>query len=239
MGAVRARVDAIRTEWHERGAPYEVAKLLTVPARRVLVRLRVEGADNLPVDGPAILAANHLSFFDSVLLMFSLPRQVCMLGKAEYTDRRFTNWLFCGAGMIPVRRENLGDTKHALDEVRAALDHGHAIGVFPEGTRSRDGKLHRGHSGAAHLSLVTGAPLIPVGLEGTDSILPSGARIVRPFRTATIRIGPPIVPAELGHARSTNRARREVTDQLMDQIRHLSRQAYLDEFAPIPGHAHA
>jgi 1-acyl-sn-glycerol-3-phosphate acyltransferase len=100
-----------------------------------------------------IVVANHVSFFDSVLLMFSLPRPVAFIGKAEYTDNPITNWLFCGAGMIPVRRENPGDLPHVFDEVAEVLGRGEVIGVFPEGTRSRDGRLHRGHVGAAHLAL--------------------------------------------------------------------------------------
>lgn len=221
-------------EWRTQGTAYEVAKLMTAPARRLLVRLRVEGVEHLPGDGPAILAANHLSFFDSVLLMFALPRRVCMLGKAEYTDRLLTRWLFCGAGMIPVRRQRMGDATHALEEVSEVLADGHVVGLFPEGTRSRDGLLHRGHTGVAHLALTTGAPIVPVGLEGTDAILPSGSRFVRPFRTATVRLGPPLVPIELGFERSTNRARRAVTEELMQRIRALSHQAYVDEYAAIP-----
>lgn len=230
---IRQALGGVRREWAERGSAYETAKLLTVPARRLLVRVRIEGAENLPADGPAVLAANHLSFFDSVLLMFDLPRQVRMLGKAEYTDQRLTRWLFVGAGMIPVRRENVGDVPHALGQVQAVLEQGHAIGVFPEGTRSRDGLLHRGHCGAAHLAITTGAPLIPVGLIGTDQILPTGAAFVRPFRTATVRIGAPIALDELGVTRSTNRARRLVTEELMRQIRLLSDQSYVDSYAPI------
>ena len=213
---------------------YRVAKLLTAPARRLLVRLETEGVAHLPADGSAIVVANHLSFFDSVLLMFSLPRQVRMLGKAEYTERRLTRWLFCGAGMIPVRRQNAGEAVHALDEISTVLDEGHLIGLFPEGTRSRDGRLHRGHVGAAHLALSTGAPIVPIGLEGTDAILPSGALLVRPFRKATLRIGAPIRVEGLGHTRSTNRARREITDRIMASIRDLSHQQYDDHYAPVP-----
>jgi 1-acyl-sn-glycerol-3-phosphate acyltransferase len=233
----RQRLESIRDDWRAHGAAYEIARLLTLPARRVLVRVRVEGVEHLPRHGPAILAANHLSFFDSVLLIFDLPRQVRMLGKAEYTDRRLTRWLFVGAGMIPVRRENVGETANALGQVQAVLDGGHAIGVFPEGTRSRDGLLHRGHAGAAHLAISSGAALIPVGLEGTDQILPTGARIVRPFRTATVRIGAPIRLADLGVTRSTNRSRKLVTAELMRRIRQLSHQAYVDSFAPLPAEA--
>jgi 1-acyl-sn-glycerol-3-phosphate acyltransferase len=213
---------------------YRVAKLLTAPARRLLVRLDVEGVEHLPTGGAAIVAANHLSFFDSVLLMFALPRQVRMLGKAEYTERRLTRWLFCGAGMVPVRRQNAGEAVHALDEISHVLDDGHLVGLFPEGTRSRDGHLHRGHVGAAHLALSTGAPIVPVGIEGTDAIMPSGALIVRPFRRATLRVGDPIRVEELGFSRSTNRARRDVTDRLMAAIRALSHQRYDDHYAPVP-----
>ena len=211
-----------------------VAEMMTLPARRGLVRLRIEGAEHLPEVGPAIIAANHLSFFDSILLLFELPRRVYALGKAEYADRRITGWLFCGAGMIPVRREQPGDLAGAFEQARDVLDAGDVLAIFPEGTRTRDGQLHRGHSGAAHLALETGAPLIPVGIIGTDQILPTGAAIVRPFRTATLRIGPPIEPAASGFTRSTNRARRAITDQLMAEITRLSGQHYDDHYAPLP-----
>jgi 1-acyl-sn-glycerol-3-phosphate acyltransferase len=221
-------------DWRNHGSAYEVARLLTAPARRGLVRLDVLNPENLPSDGPAIVVANHLSFFDSVLLMFALPRPVSVLGKAEYTDRRLTNWLFCGAGMIPIRRENPGDLNRAFAQVGEVLDRGEVVGMFPEGTRSRDGLLHRGHSGAAHLALTTGAPIVPVGIIGTDQILPTGARLVRPFRHATISVGEPIQVADSGLTKSTNRARRQITDQLMGDIRRLCQQDYVDEYAPLP-----
>jgi 1-acyl-sn-glycerol-3-phosphate acyltransferase len=221
-------------DWKDHGSAYEIVRLLTSPARRVLVRLNVENPENLPTDGPAIVAANHVSFFDSVLLMFALPRPVSVLGKAEYTDRRVTNWLFCGAGMIPIRRASPGDLARAFDQVGDVLNRGEVVGVFPEGTRSRDGLLHRGHSGAAHLALITGAPLVPVGIIGTDQVLPTGARLVRPFRQVTISVGEPITPAAGEFTKSTNRARREITDQLMAEIRRRCRQDYVDEYAPLP-----
>lgn len=220
-------------DWREHGSAYEVARLLTAPARRLLIRLDVQHAENMPADGPVIVVANHLSFLDSVLLMFALPRPVSVLGKAEYTDRRLTNWLFCGAGMIPIRRENPGDLVRAFEQVGEVLDRGEAVGVFPEGTRSRDGLLHRGHSGAAHLALTTGALIVPVGIIGTDQILPTGARFVRPFRRATLSVGEPINVRDLGFSSSTNRARREITDRLMADIRRACRQDYVDEYAPL------
>jgi 1-acyl-sn-glycerol-3-phosphate acyltransferase len=186
----------------------------------------------MPPDGPVIVVANHVSFFDSVLLMFSLPRPVSFIGKAEYTDNPVTNWLFCGAGMIPVRRESPGDLAHVFDEVADVLESGGVIGVFPEGTRSRDGMLHRGHVGAAHLAITTGTPIVPVGLIGTDRVLPPGARIVRPFRPVTIAVGEPIDVRALGFVRSTNRARRELTDRFMQEIGHLCEERYVDAYAP-------
>lgn len=227
---VRRWVTPMMQDWREHGSAYEIVRALTAPARRGLVRLRVENPENLPADGPAIVAANHVSFFDSVLLMFALPRPVSVLGKAEYTDRRLTNWLFCGAGMIPVERSNPGHLNRALGQVADVLGRGEVVGVFPEGTRSRDGLLHRGHSGAAHLALTTGAPLVPVGIIGTDEILPTGARLVRPFRRATISVGEPIDAS----GKSTNRARREITDRLMTEIRRRCHQQYVDEYAPLP-----
>ncbi len=221
-------------DWRAHGTAYEVVRLLTAPARRGLVRLRVEGSENLPAEGPAIVAANHLSFFDSVLLMFALPRPVSVLGKAEYTENPLTSWLFCGAGMIPIRRQNPGDLVPAFEQVAEVLAQGEVVGIFPEGTRSPDGLLHRGRSGVAHLALTTGAPLVPVGITGTDELLPTGARIVRPFRRATIRIGEPISVADTAFTRSTNRARREITDLVMREIARLSGQEYVAEYAALP-----
>jgi len=230
---VRGPLAALRGRLPAGSGAQLAARALSAPARLGLVRLRVEGIENLPFDGPAIIAANHLSFFDSVLLLFALPRRVYALGKAEYTDRRITRWLFCGAGMIPVRRGGAGDLAGAFDQARAVLDAGGVLAIFPEGTRSRDGQLHRGHSGAAHLALETGAPLIPIGILGTDQILPTGARLIRPFRRATLRIGTPIWPAASGLTKSTKRARRTTTDQLMVEIRQLSEQQYTDDYTPL------
>jgi 1-acyl-sn-glycerol-3-phosphate acyltransferase len=231
---VPAALSTLRDRWRADGGARMVARAASAPARRGLVRLRVEGADNLPATGPAIIAANHLSFFDSVLLLFALPRRVYALGKAEYTERLVTRWLFCGAGMIPVRRGSPADLAGAFDQAREVLDGGDVLAIFPEGTRSRDGQLHRGHCGAAHLALETGAPLVPVGIIGTDQILPTGARLVRPFRRATLRVGAPIWPHATGFTRSTNRARRAITDHLMGEIRRLSEQQYIDDYAPLP-----
>ena len=231
--STRARLDSVIAEWRLRGAAYEVSRLITAPVRHGLVRLSVEHPEHFPDAGSAIVVANHISFFDSVLLMFGLPRPVALLGKAEYTDRFVTRWLFCGAGMIPIRREDPSDASRAFGELCAILERGGVVGIFPEGTRSRDGQLHRGHTGAAHLSLITGAPIVPAGLTGTDQILPTGARLVRPFRRATIAFGAPILPSSCADLVSTNRRRRQLTDELMREVRRLSGQHYVDEYAAL------
>jgi 1-acyl-sn-glycerol-3-phosphate acyltransferase len=229
--AVRQWVSRAEGDWRAHGTAYELVRVLTAPARRVLVRLDVEGAEHLPESGPAIVVANHVSFFDSVALMFELPRPVAFVGKAEYTDNPVTRWLFCGAGMIPVRRQDPRDLPHVFREVAEVLARGEVIGVFPEGTRTRDGRLHRGHVGAAHLALTTGAPIVPAGIVGTDKVLPTGARVVRPFQHVTIRLGEPIAG---GGGRSTNRARRELTDRIMGEVARLCGEPYVDEYAALP-----
>jgi 1-acyl-sn-glycerol-3-phosphate acyltransferase len=136
--------------------------------------------------------------------------------------------------MIPIRREDPSAASHAFDELRAVLDRGGVVAIYPEGTRSRDGLLHKGHTGAAHLSLLTGAPLVPVGIHGTDHILPTGSRLVRPFSKAEITLGTPIIPAVHGPEASTNRRRRQLTDELMREIARLSGEAYVNSYAEMP-----
>ncbi len=218
----------------DRGSAYTIVRLATAPARRVLARVTVLNPEKLPAAGPVIVAANHISFFDSVLLMFALPRPVSVLGKAEYADNPVTNWLYCGSGMIPIRRENTAGLTHAFEQLGAVLNRDEVLGVFPEGTRSRDGLLHRGHSGAAHLALNTGAPLVPIGIIGTDKLLPTGSGLIRPFQRVTIKIGEPITAAALGFTASNSRSRRAMTDRLMNEIGRLCGQDYVAEYAPLP-----
>ena len=199
------------------------------PLYRVCTPVRVEGAANLPRSGPVIVAANHISFYDTIVLMLSTRRQVSFIGKAEYLDSWKTRRIFPALGLIPIERQQAKKAMSALDVAARVLADGHMLGIYPEGTRSRDGLLHRGHTGVAQLALMTGAPVVPVGIVGTDRIQPIGARSPRPFRRGVVRFGEPIDPAHYGG--SQRRRRQQLTHDLMDAIRTLSGQATSDDFA--------
>jgi len=195
-------------------------------------RLRIDGLEHLPADGGAIVAANHVSFLDSPLLMFELPRRVWFLGKAEYLDARVSRLLFPALGMIPVERGTRRAALTAMKRGLGVLEAGELLGVYPEGTRSRDGKLHRGHTGLAWLSLRSGSPIVPVGITGTDEVQPPGARLPRLRGDCTIRIGEPINTAR--YEGKDRRAHRALTDDVMFEISQLSGQTYVDRYAETP-----
>ena len=215
----------------EYGKLYPVARAILSPIFRSGWRTYLRGAENLPASGPAIVCPNHTSVIDSFLLPSVLPRRITFVGKAEYLDDWKTKHLFPALGMIPIDRTGGDASTRALDAAAGVLGRGELFGIYPEGTRSRDGKLRKGHTGPARLALRTGAPLVPVGIIGTRDIQPPGASAPRPFRPCEIRIGRPI---EVGHYADRDGDRlvlRELTDELMYEIRALSRQEYVDEYA--------
>ena len=190
-------------------------------ARR-LFRLRVEGEEHLPARGPAIIAANHLSFFDHVALGLSVGRRLRFVGKVDYLDSWKTRFLLPALGMIPVDRDNPRRALGALERAAEVLEADELFAIYPEGTRSRDGLLHAGHTGVGHLSVVTGVSVVPTGIVGTDRIQPPGARWPRPFRRAVVRFGEPIDPARY---RGTRReCRRRITGEVMRAIGELTGQ---------------
>ena len=211
------------------GQIYWAARAVASPLYKALYKVRVEGAHNVPRDSAAIVAANHISFFDTVVLMLALPRRLTFVGKADYLDDWKTKWLFPAIGMIPIDRTAGRQARAALDAAAGALERGELFGIYPEGTRSRDGKLHKGHAGVAHLAIETGAPIVPVGLIGTDHIQPPGASVPKVFMPAVVRFGDPIEPA--AYALGKRRNRQLITDDLMVAIGDLSGQQYSDEFS--------
>ena len=200
---------------------YRLAKALLRRPLHWAYDIRVEGAAHVP-DGPVVLAANHRSFMDSIFLALAVERPVSFLAKAEYFERRRTAWLFRATGQIPVRRGSPAGARRAMDAARVVLSAGGVVGVYPEGTRSRDGLLHRGHMGPARLAWSSGAPILPVGLVGTGAIQEPGRLFPRLGRPVTVRFGRPKWIDPGGDARgSTLRA---FTAEVMDGIAELSGQ---------------
>ncbi len=212
---------------------FEAVRAVTHPVRNWWLDVTVENPQNVPRFGGAIIAANHLSFIDSMLLMYSLDRPVSFLGKVEYMDSILTRTLFPAVGMIPIDRSGSG-LATTMREVRSRLADGELVGIFPEGTRSRDGKLHPGHSGVAHLSLLTGTPVVPVGIIGTDRAMPVGQRQLR-REPVTIRVGRIIGPRPEAGTRPSMRERLALTRDVMDSIASLSGQPIVQEqdLAPV------
>jgi len=203
-------------------------------AKPIVTRLwtiKREGYDQLPPEGPAILCPNHISFLDSAFLMFTLPRNISFVGKAEYMDSWKTKFLFPAMGMIPIDRSGGSRSQAALDAAEAVLRRGELFGVFPEGTRSRDGYLYKGRTGAARLATKLGCPIFPVGITGTDAIQPPDAKVPHLRRECTIRIGRPVRPERYSGRGAEHVAWRSMIDEVMFEIREMTGQVYRNVYA--------
>lgn len=204
-----------------------VSRMTLGPLARALFRATIIGKKNVPRSGPVILASNHLSFIDSVVITLFAPRPVSFLAKDSYftgtgikgfASRTF----FRGIGAIPVSRGAGQAAQQALDAGLGLLNEGEAFAIYPEGTRSRDGRLYRGKTGVAWLALTAGVPVVPVALQGTDKVQPIGSTGIRPAKV-TIQFGAPLDLSKHGKADS-GRARRHATDEVMDAIAQMSGQ---------------
>jgi 1-acyl-sn-glycerol-3-phosphate acyltransferase len=213
------------------GRMQDVVRAFGAPIQRMLWRIQVEGLHRLPPTGGAILCPNHVSFLDSAFLMMTVPRRISFVGKAEYMDSWKTKFLFPAMGMIPIDRSGGRSSDAALNAATDALARGDLFGIFPEGTRSRTGLLHKGHTGAARLALATGCPLFPVGVIGTADIQPPDAKVPKLFKSARIRIGQPIDTSHYQKRDGDHLIYRELTDELMYEIRELTGQQYIDRYA--------
>jgi 1-acyl-sn-glycerol-3-phosphate acyltransferase len=209
---------------------YWVLKAVLTPVLRLGYRLHVSGREHVPARGPVILAANHRSFIDSVFLPLVVPRRVTFVAKAEYFDDPKTAWFFRACGQIPIRRGGGDASERALASAQQVLTRGGAFAIYPEGTRTRDGLLHRGHTGVARLALRTGAPLVPVGLVGTDECQPVDARLPRLFRPVGIRFGAPLDLDRYRRRDTDHLVLREITDELMYEIQQLCGYPYVDAY---------
>lgn len=211
---------------------YWVLKSLLSPFFYLCWQVRVNGRENLPRKGPVILAPNHTSFCDSFFLPFVVHRRVTFVAKAEYFDDWKKAWFFKAAGQIPMRREGGSASERALEAARDVLDAGGVLGIYPEGTRSPDGKLYRGHTGVARLALQSGAPIIPVGITGTTDVQPVGSNMMRPFKRVGITFGKPLdLQVQDAERAADPLVLRRIADELMFDIRELSGQTYIDRYA--------
>ncbi len=201
--------------------------------RRLVDRLwdvTVEGVENIPLSGPGIITPNHLSFCDSVFVPAAMPRRVWAIGKGEYMDDWKTKHLFPALGMIPVDRSGGDAAQQALDTAARVLDGGHLFMIYPEGTRSRSGDLHKGRTGAARLAARCNAPIIPVGHVGTLDIQPPDTFTMKINKPCTVRFGRPMTADQFGDP-SDPRVLRVFTDAVMFEIAALSGQTYVDTYA--------
>jgi len=201
------------------------------PALRRFWDIDAAGFDRLPAEGPAILCPNHISFFDSTLLTFTVPRNISFVGKAEYMDSWKTRHVLPALGMIPIDREGGGKSDAALEAAVEVLEGGELFGIYPEGTRSRDGRLFKGRTGAARLAMRTGVPVFPVGITGTDAIQPPGARVPIPGKSCRIEIGRPISPERYANRSAEHLAWRSMTDEIMFEIGEMTGQEYVHQYA--------
>lgn len=207
---------------------YLIARFVLRPLFLLLFRPHVVGRENVPPEGAFILASNHLSFIDSMVIPLMAPRRVGYLAKAEYfTTPGISGWLtrvlFTALGALPVHRGTHRAAQEALDTAMSVLSEGGGFGIYPEGTRSKDGRLARGKTGVAWLALTADCPVVPVGITGTDRIQPVGARWPRP-RRCSVTFGTPLTFPEYRGQAGSNRARRDVTDRIMAAIAELSGQ---------------
>jgi 1-acyl-sn-glycerol-3-phosphate acyltransferase len=209
-----------------------IARALLAPAARARFRPTVIGRRNVPKRGAVILASNHRSFIDSVVITLVAPRSVSFLAKSDYFTgsgvRGLLNrWFFTGVGAVPVQRGAGQAAQDALDAGLEILGRGDAFAIYPEGTRSLDGRIYKGRTGVAYLALTSGAPIVPVALTGTERLQPVGSTRIR-RADVTVEFGEPIDASTFGEA-SSGRARRELTDEVMRRIQAMSGQ----EVAPV------
>jgi 1-acyl-sn-glycerol-3-phosphate acyltransferase len=210
------------------------ARLLLTPPFRYLWNVTTEGLENVPTKGAAIIAPNHISVLDSFFVPLCLGRRMTYVGKAEYMDDWKTKYVFPAIGMIPIDRSGGDAAQRALDAAARVLTSGELFGIYPEGTRARDGYLHKGHTGIARLALNTNSPIVPVGIVGSDLVQPADARLPKFFRRVHLRFGKPISVERYLDRANDRLVLRQITDEVMYEIRNLSGQHYVNTYATKP-----
>jgi 1-acyl-sn-glycerol-3-phosphate acyltransferase len=209
--------------------------VLIGPFLRLLCRPTLDGIEHVPERGGAILASNHLAVADSFFLPLLLPRRVAFLAKREYFTQpgligRLKKAFFTGMGQVPVDRTSGSAAKAALETSVRLLREGNLLGIYPEGTRSPDGRLYKGKTGVARMALEAGVPVLPVAMIGTDRVNPIGSRMWRPYHVH-IKIGEPLDFSRYAGMAGDRFIERSMTDEIMYALMELSGQTYVDKYA--------
>jgi len=199
------------------------------PFVKIFYRVELEGLENIPKSGPAIFCPNHLSFFEITLLMALSERNISFIGKIEYMDSWKTRWL-SKFGMIPVNRSGGSYADDTFEACKKVLHRGELLGIFPEGTRTPDGRLYRGHTGAARLATWLGCPIIPVGVFGTDVIQPHDRPFPKLSGKAKLIFCEPIIPTKNAQ-NNDSYYWRQITDKLMKKLADVTGQEYCDKYS--------
>ncbi|AKK28378.1 1-acyl-sn-glycerol-3-phosphate acyltransferase [Mycobacterium sp. EPa45] len=205
------------------------------PLLSLLGRPKVEGLEHVPTNGPAILASNHLAVADSFYLPLVVRRRITFLAKSEYFTGTgikgwFTRWFYTAAGQVPIDRTDADAAQAALTTAERLLSQGKLMGMYPEGTRSPDGRLYKGKTGLARLALETQVPVIPVAMIGTDVVNPPGSKMWR-FGRVTVRFGKPMDFSRFDGLAGNRFIERAVIDEVMYELMELSGQEYVDIYA--------
>jgi 1-acyl-sn-glycerol-3-phosphate acyltransferase len=203
------------------------------PFLKVVFRPRTSGKKNVPASGPVILASNHLSYADWLFLALEMPRMVRFVAKAEYftgtgIKGALSRFFFTSTGNIPIDRSGANAAEGALISAKGVLAEGALFGIYPEGTRSHDGRLYKGKVGVAKLAIESGAPVVPVGVIGTDIIAPNGKKFGKVHRP-TLNFGEPMDFSAYKGKENDREVLRQITDQIMDEIHKLCGQEYVKD----------
>ncbi|MEO6701432.1 MAG: lysophospholipid acyltransferase family protein [Jatrophihabitantaceae bacterium] len=206
------------------------------PLLRGVWRPYVEGAENVPAHGGAILASNHLSFCDSFFMPVMVKRRVTFLAKAEYFTTgglkgRLSRLFFAGVGQVPIDRDDADASRGALTTGVRILRRGDLLGIYPEGTRSPDGRLYKGKTGVARMALEAGVPVIPVAMIDTEKMMPTGRKLPHLRPRPGVRFGKPLDFSRYEGLAGDRFVERSMTDEIMYELMQLSGQEYVDTYA--------
>jgi 1-acyl-sn-glycerol-3-phosphate acyltransferase len=208
---------------------YRLLKRALPPVTDRYFHTRIEGVENVPDEEPVIIAINHLSVLEHFLVPVAIPRPVYFLGKSDYWDSWKTRWFFRGVGVVPVYRDGGEKGNASLRTGVEILGRGDIVGIYPEGTRSPDGRLYRGKTGPVRMALEAGVRIVPVGVSGTDRAMPTGSYLAKRV-PVTIRYGEPLDFSRYADRKTDPFVLRSATDELMYEIMLLSGQEYVDEY---------